>query len=557
MKVRRKLTFLLAIIFSLGVFLMGCSDKSNTSPDKPGKTTTDKNTAAVEAKPLTVGAPNGNWQENFNPFSTAALYGTLGLIYQPMFSLSTVSHDEYPVLATKYEWVNNNKTLEVTLRDGVKWSDGQPFSADDVLFTFNDELKKYPAADTSGIMKVVKSVEKKSDNVVDFNFDEPNIPFQEYVLQTCIVPQHIWKDLGDPSKVAMTKPVGTGPYVLDSFTPQVFKMKKNENYFDAASYKVPQINFNAYNSNESAQLALVNGELDWAGMFIPNIDKVYTSKDKDFKYWFPAGSAIELYPNLQNPILKDVNVRKAINIAIDRDKIAKQAEYGYVEPLNITGVQPRDKDLIADKYADKGFKQDLEGAAKILKDAGYKKGSDGILVSPSGQKLEFTLQVVSGWSDWVQACMLVSQDLKKIGMDVKVQQPQFGAYQSNLQNHKFDLAIGWTNTAATSYKTFKDMLSKNGGWNPEGWDDPATEQALNDYKATTDPAKQKEAMGKIEDILVEQVPVMPLFYGETWYEYTTKHYTGWPDKDNQYNSPAVFTWPAAAYNLSKLTPVNR
>ncbi|CAM2878728.1 hypothetical protein PASE110613_05545 [Paenibacillus sediminis] len=292
-------------------------------------------------------------------------------------------------------------------------------------------------------------------------------------------------------------------------------------------------------------------------MFIPDVDKVYASKDPDFHYWFPAGSAIQLYPNLKNPILKDVNVRKAINMAIDRDKIGKQAEYGYTEPLNPTGVQPRDKDLIDPKYANLTFKQDLTGAEKLLQDAGYKKGKDGIYVSPAGQKLSFTLQVVSGWSDWVQACMLISQDLKQIGMDVKVQQPQFGAYQSNLQNKKFDLAIGWTNTGATSYKTFKDMLSKNGGWNPEGWDDPATEQALNDYKSTTDLAKQKEAMAKIEDIMINQVPVMPLFYGETWYEYTTKNYTGWPNADNPYNSPAVFTWPQAAINLSKLTPVTK
>lgn len=548
MKVKRALTMAVTLMLALSIILSGCSSSSKTSSN----TSTSK-TALTSVKPLKVGAPNGNWQENFNPFTTNPLYGTLGLIYQPLFIFSTVSHDIYPVLGTKYEWINDNKTLEVTLRDGVVWSDGQPFTADDVLFTFN-LLKQYPAADTSGIMKVVTSVEKKGTNVVDFNFNEPNIPFQEYVLQACIVPEHIWKSLGDPSKVTVTKPVGTGPYVLESFTPQVYKLKKNDKFYDAANYKVPEIDFMAYNSNESAQLALVNGQLDWASMFIPNVDKVYTSKSPDFHYWFPASSTINLYPNLKNPILSDVNVRRAINMAIDRDKIATQAEYGYVEPLNVTAVQPRDKDFIAPKYQGKTFKQDLAGAEKILQDAGYKKGSDGIYVSPSGQKLSFTLQVVAGWSDWVQTCTLISQDLKKIGIDVRVQQLQIGAYQSNLQNGKFDLAMSWTNPSATPYRTFKDELTKTGGWNPEGWNDPATEEAFNEYRVATDPEAQKAAMAKIEDIVVNQVPFMPLFYGETWYEYSTKNYTGWPDKDNSYASGAVYSWPQAAVVISKLQP---
>ncbi|MED4226272.1 ABC transporter substrate-binding protein [Neobacillus cucumis] len=552
MKMKRKASLVLTGLLSVGVLMAGCSSNSATTSAKSDS----GNSSTVAVKPLTVGAPNGNWQENFNPFVTNPLYGTMGLIYQPLFIYSTVSQDTYPALGTKYAWTNNNKTLEVTLRSGVKWSDGQPFTADDVLFTFNT-LKKYPAADTSGMMKVITSVEKKGTDVVDFNFNERNIPFQEYVLQACIVPEHIWKNLGDPSKVTMTKPIGTGPYELESFTQQVYKLKKNNTFYDKASYKVPEIDFKAFNSNESAQLALVNGQLDWASMFIPDVDKVYASKSSDFHYWFPASSTINLYPNLKNSILKDVNVRKAINMAINRDKIAKQAEYGYVQPLNVTAVQPRDKDFIAPQYQGKQFKQDLSGAEKLLQDAGYKKGSDGIYVSPSGKKLSFTLQVVAGWSDWIQTCMLVAQDLKKIGIDVKVEQPQIGAYQANLQSGKFDLAMGWTNPSATPYRTFKDELTKTGGWNPEGWNDPATEQAFNDYKVTTDPAAQKAAMAKIEDVVVNQAPFMPLFYGETWYEYSTKDYTGWPDKDNSYATPAVFSWPQAAVILSKLKPAGK
>jgi peptide/nickel transport system substrate-binding protein len=555
-KVKHSLILFLCSLFVISFFLVGCSNNSTVSK-KTQSSTSGAAKAGTQGQPLIiVASPNGNWQENFNPFSTNSLGGTNGLIYQPLFYFSTVSHDVYPFLGTKYEWVNNNKTLEVTLRNSVKWSDGQPFTSEDVLFTFN-LLKKYPAADLYGIMKVVKSVVKKNDNSVDFNFDQPNIPFQEYILQQLIVPQHIWKNFGDPSKESMTKPIGTGPYVLENFTPQEYKLKKNDSYFAADQYAVPELDFPAYNSAESTSLAMAKGDIDWAGLFIPDIKKIYTSKSKDNHFWFPPGAPVVLYPNLKNPALNDVNVRKAISLAINRDKITKQSEYGYAQIANPTGILPRDKDFINPKYGNLSFNQDLAGAAKILADAGYKKGSDGILVSPSGKKISFTLQVVSGWSDWVTTCSLISQDLEKIGIEVKVQQQQYGAYISNLQNGKYDLAISWTNGGSTPYKTFQDLLNVNGGWNVEKWSNPKTDAALDTIKSTTDVSKQKEAFSIIEDVMVNQLPAIPLFYGPTWYEYSTAKYTGFASETNPYAGPSPFSWPAPAVVLSKLKPVNK
>ena len=554
MKVKQGLTVFLAIVFALSIFLVGCSSNKTTTATKPGTSTGDKSGATVGQPINIVATIGGNWQENFNPFSTSALGGTSGLIYQPMYYLDTVSTNEYPFLATKYEWVNNNKTLEVTLRQGVKWSDGQDFTADDVVFTFN-ELKQYPAADTSGIMKEVTSVDKKSDTVIDFNFAQPNVPFGVYVLQQPIVPQHIWKDLGDPSKANVTKPVGTGPYLLDSFTAQDYKLKKNPTYYDAKDFSVPELNYPAYDSNESAQLALAKGDIDWTGMFIPNVDKIFVNQDSQHNhYYFPPASPVMLYPNLKNPILKDVNVRKAISMAIDRDKIVKQAEDGYAQVTNPTAVLPQFKDLIDSKYQDSKFTVDTAGAEKLLQNAGYKKGSDGIYVSPQGKKLSFTLQVVSGWSDWVTSCSVIAQNLKDIGIEVKVQQPQYGAYMTTIQGDKYDLAIGWTNGGPTPYKTYQDLLNTHGSWNIEKYSDAATDKALAEYQATTDPAKQKQAMATIEDVMVNQVPAIPLFYGPTWFEYSSKKYTGFPDKGNVYAAPSPYSWQASAVVLSKLKP---
>ncbi|MGV3487601.1 MAG: ABC transporter substrate-binding protein [Tuberibacillus sp.] len=556
MKIKRWFSFFAIMILTLTLALSGCTDKETT---KDTKGTTKSNTKG--AKPLVIGlSPAGQWQENFNPFSTTAMGGTNGLIFQPLYYLDPVSGKENPMLATKYEWTNDNKTLLVTLRENVKWSDGEAFTADDVLFTF-DLLKKDPAADTSGIWKEVKSVEKQGDNQVAFNFDQTDVPFQAYILGVDIVPEHIWKDLGDPSKAKITQKlaIGTGPYVLESFTPQLYKMKTNPKFYDG-EYAVKELQFPVFSGNDSEQLALTKGELDWAGIFIPDADKVYVSADKEHnKYWFPPSNNVTLYPNLTNPILKDVNVRKAISLAIDRQKLSDQAASGYDPLSNATAlILPRDQKWLDPSISPDKLKLDFDTdkAVKTLEDAGYKKGKDGIFVSPDGKKLSFTLQTVSGWTDWSTMAQLISQELKAIGIDVKVQQPEYAAYATNITNGKFDLAISWTNSGPDPYRQYQDMLNSHGGWNLEKWNDPKTDEALKNFQGTTDEAEQREAINYLQNVMVEHMPTIPLVNGPVWYEYRTQNYTGWPTEDDPYANPAPFNWPAPAIVLSKLKPAN-
>jgi len=558
MKTKRLASFFFMILMAFTLVLAGCTDKETSS--SPGKTK-NSDSSSKSTKPLVIGlSPAGQWQENFNPFSTTATGGTNGLIFQPLYYQDPVSGNDNPMLGTKYEWTNDNKTLVVTLRENVKWSDGEAFTADDVLFTF-DLLKKDPAADTSGIWKEVTSVEKQGDNQVAFNFNQADVPFQSYVLGVCIVPEHIWKDLGDPSKAKITQKlaIGTGPYLLESFTPQLYKMKANPNFYDG-EYAVKELQFPAYSGNDSEQLALTKGELDWTGIFIPDADKVYVNADKEHnKYWFPPSNNVTLYPNLTNPILKDINVRKAISLAIDRQKLSDQAASGY-DPLPSTTalILPRDQ-----KWLDPSIPQDklkfeynTDEAVKVLEDAGYKKGKDGIFVSPDGKKLSFTLQTVSGWTDWSTMAQLISQELTSIGIAVKVQQPDYAAYATNVQGGKYDLAISWTNAGPDPYKQYQDMLNSHGVWNLEKWNDPQTDAALLKFQGTTDEAVQKEAINYLQNVMVNKMPAIPLVNGPVWYEYRSQNFSGWPTEDNPYANPAPFNWPAPAIVLSKLQPNN-
>lgn len=497
----------------------------------------------------------GNFQRNFNPFQSNAAPGTDGFIYQPLFYFNTVGNQQYGFLGSDYTWSNNNRTLTVNLRKNVKWTDGQPFTADDVVFTF-DLLKKYPDADGNGVWNQLSSVTKNGNYQVVFEFKKPNVPFAWYLLTTPIVPKHIWSTLGDPTKASITNPVGTGPYELETFSPQAYTLKANTNYY-LGNPPVKEIQMNAFDSNDDETLALVKGEIGWSGIFIPNIDKVFASKNPHNKYWFPPSDVVMLYTNLKDPLLSQLPVRKAISMAIDRQALTAKAEDGYVDVASPTGlILPNDKAWLDPNLSPEqtSFKYDPQEAENILQSAGFKKNSNGIYVSPTGEPLSFTLQIVPGWSDWNSACSLIADQLKKVGIQVTIQEEQDAAYLSNLQNHKFQLALSWTNAGPSPYYLYENLLGTNGGWNIEQWSDPSTDQALQDFAVTTDKAKQQKAIYQLENTMISKLPSIPLFYGVNWYEYNDSQYTGWPNANNPYADPAPYEWPGPAVVVMHLKP---
>lgn len=561
MKKGSKISFFTVLVLCLTLFLAACGGGKSQSTTTKGSNKGKKNSATastkqVKGKPLVmVPSPYGSFKENFNPFSPNKLEGTQGLIYEPLAYLDSVSGKTYNFLAKNTAWSNGNKTLTVTLKDNVKWSDGKPFSADDVVFTFQ-LLKNHKAADTSGIWSHLSSIQKAGSNKVAFNFKQPNVPFQSYILNTLIVPKHIWKDIKSPTKAQVTKPVGTGPYTLQSFDPSVFVLKARSDYY-GGNMSVPEIKFPSYNGNQSIQLALTQGKIDWAGIFINNADKVYASKSKDNNYWFPPKNNFMLYTNLKKPLLKDNAVRKAMSLGIDRKAISQKAESGFAPPSNPTGRIAGHSDWenpnLPSQY--KSFRYDPNKAMQVLKNAGYKKNSKGIFTK-NGKPLSFTLYTVSGWTDWATMTQLLKQDMQKIGIQIKVQQLQYGAYANDVQNGKFQLAISWTDAGATPFNQYKDLLDTNGSWNLEQWSNPKSDQALQAFANTTDKQKQKQAIFKLQNILAKDLPSIPLVQGPVWYEYNNKNYTGWPTKNNAYVDPAPHDWPAPAIVLRHLKPVN-
>lgn len=544
----------LAVLLMLTLVLAACGGTSKVHHHNPNPSLT------------IVANTSGDLVRNFNPYSPNVTYGSQGTIYETLLFFNRVDNSIKPWLASAYQFSSDAKTMTFTLRTDVKWADGQPFTSDDVVFTLN-LLKKYPAMDVNSVWPFIQSVTAPDTQTVTVQLSTPFSPILWYIGgQTWILPKHLWSSVGDASAYADPDPIGTGPYTLKSFTPQLEVLGKNPQFWQPGKPEVSELRFPAYNSNTSAELVLHSGGLDWAGLYTPDIQKTYIARDPQHNhYWFPPSDIVMLYLNLAKPPFNQLAIRQAISDAIDRDQIYKIAESGYEPVASPTGlVLPGNQSFLAPEYANTKFAVDTTAATQVLEAAGYTKGSDGIYADKSGKKLSFSLDVVTGYTDWITACQIIASNLKAVGINVNVNTIAYDAYYNALQVGSYDMAISWTNPGPSPYYIYASLLRSDNSApvgqaansNFERWLDPTTDKLLQDYAATTDATKQQADMAGIEKIMVEQLPSVPLTNEPYWYEYSTSRFTGWPDQQHAYAEPSPYTYPDSEIVILNLHSVD-
>lgn len=527
--------------------LAGCGGSGATSSSGAS------NVLTVEANTVS------SYQRNFNPMSTSANSGTLGPLYEPLLMITAVKPGlARPWLATKYAWADDGTKLTLQLRTGVQWSDGKPFSSKDVAYTFNT-LTKYPALNTRGLTD--SSVTAPDAHTVVLTF--PHTAYAELpsVGLTAPVPQHIFAHQ-NPTTFANPNPVDTGPFVLKSFSTQVYTYAKNPHYWQAKP-KVDELRYPTFSAT-TFDTALSQGKIDWAGGFVANLDNLFTNRDKAHnKHWFPADGLVSLFMNLSKAPFNDLVLRQAISMAIDRSDLSKLAEDGFEQPASPTGlVLPAFKSFLATQYAKSAFSLDVTKANTLLDNAGYKKGSNGIRSDKSGKPLSFSLIVPSGYVDWVTMSGLIKNQLQKIGITVKPQGQSVAAWLSALKDGNYQMAIEGSTSGSTPYYLYRNVLSskltaptgKAAASNYSRWSDPQTDKLLSQFSATNNLTTQKQAIAGIEQIMVTKLPFIPLLGSSDWAEFRTTKFTGWPSSSDQYAMPAPFENPDNLLVLLHLQP---
>jgi peptide/nickel transport system substrate-binding protein len=512
------------------------------------------------------------WIRNFNPFLAPGVsrWPTSGGVYESLLVWNTMRAEYVPWLATAWRWSDDARTLEMTLRDGVSWSDGAPFTAADVELTFH-MIGEHPALDLDGVWSFLAGVEAQGPRTVAFRFRRPFAPGIYYIAKTPIVPAHIWRGIADPVAFANPAPIATGPFTeVELFESQIYQLGRNPRYWQGAP-AVTALRFPAYSSNEQANLALISGEVDWAGNFVPAIDRVFTGADRAHHYWFPlVNGTTLLYANTTRPPLDDVRVRKALSLAIDRELVVEVAMDGHTHPSDATGL---DDGLASWRDAANApggapgralgdwVHHDPVLAAALLDQAGCPRGPGGVR-SCHGVPLALTLQTVAGWSDWLRAAQIIARDLSALGVATRVRTHDFTAWFDRLQRGDYALSMGWSESGPTPYPFYRGLMSSEAvrpigtasarNWNRFG--DREADAALAAFERALDPGEQRRLAGALARRFVAIAPAIPLFPSPSWAEYSTERFVGFPSVEDPYAQPTPNLQPECLLVLTRLRP---
>jgi peptide/nickel transport system substrate-binding protein len=549
-----------AIVAAAALTLTGCTASGSSS---------SSGTAAADTLVAYTGQ-SGDYQLNFNPYSPSNI-GGIGTIFEGLFFVTNVNNNPYtPLLGTEYTWNADGTQLDVTLREDVKWSDGEAFTADDVAFTFNMMLET-PSINTGGFDGTVTATD---DTHVTFTWTHPAFVDGPTVLgRTYIVPEHLWADL-DPTTDVQEKPVGTGAFTLSNFKAQAFTLSANPTYWDGEP-AVKAVRYLSLSGNTAGADALAAGTIDWQTGPVPDIKNVSTN--------YPGYDAITV-PQNQMVLAScssaelgctgpqtDPAVRQAIYYAIDRDQansLAFEDTASEISPsLALTTSQ---SDLISsaleEPIAPSGA--DTATSDELLTGAGWAKGADGIYAK-GGEKLSLTAEVVTGWTDYITALDTMKQQLKTAGIDLTVAQSSWNEWTDKKGKGNYQLAIDslGQGPASDPYYLYNNYFSTANtaavgtavSLNIGRFSDPAVDAALAVLKATdpTDTATRQTQFDIIQASIVQAMPYIPIMTGGTTSEFHSSKFTGWPTLDEMYAFPAIWASPDNSQIFKALVPTGK
>ncbi len=504
---------------------------------------------------LTVATGQPAYTDDFNLYSLNQQDATNGMIYEPMFFYDTAkAGDIKPWLGTSYAWTNGGKTLTVQLRHNVTWTDGKPFTSADVVFTFNQALH---STALNKFALPLASVSANGAYGVTINFTKAAYTDAYYALgRVEILPQHIWKSITNPTTFQNQHPVGTGAYVLSKFSPQVFELTANPHYYLPGLPHFKTVRFIGYTGNTTLDAAIVAGQLDWTGAFIPNIKKLYLAKDPKFVVSDIPLATTFLVPNMATGPTTKLAVRQAISAAVDRTSISNTVYDGYAPPTNPEAlITPNFNSVLDPTLASASFASPSAAAAKtILTKAG--------IATP----LTLTVKMVAGYTDYLSALQIVQQELKPAGINLVIAQEAYTAFTSDQDNGNFQLLIdsfGYTPDPWSYYYTLlnsgiapaigkADTVGNYGRYR-----NPTVDSLLAQIAATADTSVQKPAFYKIENIFTKDMPLIPLWESQNEIEFNGHHVGNIPTVQNPYGAPAVYIQPDIGWISARLLPLNK
>jgi len=590
---------------ALVLFLLGCG---------PGRDSAGTTASFPRAKTLYIGGLQSGAPNTFNPLNDLPAFpvgAPMNLMYEPLMVFNTLRGSMDPLLAKSYEITGG--AVRVVLEPRARWSDNTPVTGADVKFSY-EIGKRFKESRLANIWNFVSDITFDSVLAADgtsrlcrVHFiinKERNNPLQilDYFQEVHIVPAHVIEPLLTQSNNDFSaflknydfdqNPVVSGPYNLFNFSAEKIVLKRRDDYWGNAVYHQnrlarPEYFINAiFKSNDHYSIALQQGNLDVSQTFIP---RIWLKKKKKVGTWFarepfyPPGSIPMLCVNVTRHPLGDKRLRRAMAAAINYNDISELAVSGYSPPLKPGLILPFgvEQKYYSEEDAVKYGTVCNPGRAKeILKEAGYVSEFDGQgnllrMKDPAGDIVP-TIFVKSpvGWTDWEIIVRIAVRGMRAVGIDARESFMDAGLYNRNLQVGDFDLILftpsgsstpskPWSRFQATlssrTWKPIGDKMNENQGRynNPSGPDYLPAIDSLLEIIPSLPENEKLAAYRKLNVIYMQEQPTIPVVYRpEFFYEFSTRHWKGFPTEDNPYAPPQCLCIGAGTNALWEIEPLD-
>lgn len=458
---------------------------------------------------------------NLNPYvTTGTANGSLReLLYDSLTYYNPIDGSAIPMIATEWAFNEDCTQIVIKVREGVTFSDGEALDATDVAFSL--EMLSGTTLDVNGLWNNIASVEATADYEVTITFGGSFPSFPAYMSELYVVPAHIWSTVGDVAAYQALEPVGSGPFVWESYTTGTdIQFSANRSYW-AGAPKVDKLILKLYNSAQNLSVALMAGEVDCTfGTIAMSYVTEFLTQGNAKMQLYAGVNNYQVYMNEEYGLLADVNVRKAMAMAIDTGSLITRGEYNCVYPMNMAWL-PASYGELVNQEANALRTYDAAGAKQVLEDAGYVMGDDGVYMDPdTGDRLSFTYYNASGAPAQQMEAGMIQQWLLNIGVEIIPKVATWAELSSKLQSGDYQLLQNGTTTSndayAAFYTSFHSASTAPSGENCTGknyarYRNPELDQLIDQLATTIDPDARKTIIHQCQDIIASSYVYLPMY----------------------------------------------